>query len=107
MPAQVLVNDMQQKLGALDAEAAAAMDRARQMEAKASSLDSERALLSAAEQRLTRMVDELSADKHRLVAQSQVEQKVCVKKGFSRAVFLLDITFCLLAIICCVIQSRL
>lgn len=78
VPVQVLVNDMQQKLSALDAEAAAARDRARQMEAKASSLDSERALLATAEQRLTRMVDELSAEKHRLMAQSRVEQKVCV-----------------------------
>ena len=78
MPVQVLVNDMQQKLSALDAEAAAARDRARQMEAKASSLDSERALLATAEHRLTRMVDELSAEKHRLMAQSHVEQKVCV-----------------------------
>lgn len=78
LPAQVLVNDMQQKLAALDAEAAAARDRARQMEAKASSLDSERALLATAEQRLTRMVNELSAEKHRLMAQSQVEQRVCV-----------------------------
>ena len=51
---QVLVNEMQQKLGTLDAEAsAAARDRARQMEAKASSLESEKALVATAEQRLT------------------------------------------------------
>ncbi len=73
---QVLVNDMQQKLGTLDAEASAARDRARQLEAKASSLESEKALLATAEQRLTRMINELSAEKHKLMAQSQVEHKV-------------------------------
>lgn len=73
---QVLVNDMQQKLGTLDAEASATRDRARQLEAKASSLESEKALLATAEQRLTRMINELSAEKHKLMAQSQVEHKV-------------------------------
>ena len=73
---QVLVNDMQQKLGTLAAEAAATTDRARQLEAKASSLESEKALLATAEQRLTRMINELSAEKHKLMAQSQVEHKV-------------------------------
>ena len=73
---QRLVYDMQQKLSTLDAEAAAASDRARQMEAKASSLESEKALLATAEQRLTNMVNDLSAKKHKLMAQSQVEQKV-------------------------------
>ena len=73
---QVLVNDMQQKLGTLDAEAAATRDRARQLEAKASSLESEKALLVTAEQRLARMINELSAEKHKLMAQSQVEHKV-------------------------------
>ena len=67
---------MQQKLGNLDAEAAAARDRARQMEAKASSLESEKALLATAEQRLTNMINDLSAEKHKLMAQSQVAQKV-------------------------------
>ena len=70
------MNEMQQKLGILDAEAAAARDRARQMEAKASSLESEKALLATAEQRLTTMINDLSAEKHKLMAQSQVEQKV-------------------------------
>ena len=73
---QVLVNEMQQKLGNLDAEASAARDRAHQMEAKASSLESEKALLATAEQRLTNMINDLSAEKHKLMAQSQVAQKV-------------------------------
>lgn len=73
---QVLVYEMQQKLSTLDAEAAAASDRARQMEAKASSLESEKALLATAEQRLTNSINNLSAEKHKLMAQSQVEQKV-------------------------------
>ena len=46
------------------------------MEAKASSLESEKALLAAAEQRLSNMINDLSAEKHKLMAQSQVEQKV-------------------------------
>ena len=70
------MNEMQQKLGTLDAEASAARDRARQMEAKASSLESEKALLATAEQRLTNMINDLSAEKHKLMAQSQVAQKV-------------------------------
>ena len=74
--AQVLVNDLQQKLSTLDAESLAARDKARQMEAKASSLESEKALLVTAEQRQASMIGELSTEKHRLLAQSQVEQKV-------------------------------
>ena len=70
------MNDLQQKLSTLDAESLAARDKARQMEAKASSLESEKALLVTAEHRLAGMIDELSAEKHRLLAQSQVEQKV-------------------------------
>lgn len=70
------MNDLQQKLSNLDAESLAARDKARQMEAKASSLESEKALLVTAEQRQACMIGELSAEKHRLLAQSQVEQKV-------------------------------
>ena len=75
---QVLVNELQQRVSALDADIASVRDGARQLDARARSAESEKALLAAAEQRLARTVDDLSAEKHKLRAQLQVEQKVRV-----------------------------
>ncbi len=68
--------ELQQRLSNLDAELGAQRDKAHQMEARANFLENEKALLSAAEQRLIHMVEGLSMEKHKLAAQLQVEQKV-------------------------------
>ena len=70
------MSELQQRVSNLDVEAGEARDRARQLEARASSLDSEKKLLAASEERLSRMVEDLSSEKHKLRAQLQVEQKV-------------------------------
>ena len=77
----MLVIELQQRLSNLDTELGTQRDRARQMEARANFLENEKALLTAAEQRLVRMVDSLSTEKHKLSAQLQVEQKVCNSLG--------------------------
>jgi chromosome segregation ATPase len=74
---QVLVIELQQRLSNLDTELGTQRDKARQMEARANFLENEKALLTAAEQRLVRTVEGLSTEKHKLSAQLQVEQKVC------------------------------
>jgi cell division protein FtsB len=75
---QVLVNEMQQRLSNTDAQLSSEKDKARQLERRASTLENERALVAAAEQRLSRMVEELSTEKHKLHAHLQVEQRVSV-----------------------------
>jgi hypothetical protein len=72
----VLVNELQQRVAGLSADVTAERERARAAEAAAGAAQNEKALLAAAEQRLARMVEDLSAEKHRLRAQLQVEQKV-------------------------------
>ena len=74
---QVLVNELQQRVSALNAEVTSLRDGARQLDARARAAESEKTLLAAAEQRLALMVEDLSAEKHKLRAQLQVEQKVC------------------------------
>ena len=78
---QVLVNELQQRIGALNADITSLRDEARQLDARARAAESEKALLAAAEQRRALMVEDLSAEKHKLRAQLQVEQKVrCLRR---------------------------
>jgi len=75
-PRQVLVNELQQRLSNLDSELGTLRDKTRQAEARANSLQNEKALLTSTEQRSLRTVEELSMEKHKLSAQLHVEQKV-------------------------------
>ncbi|CAL8467199.1 g6735 [Coccomyxa elongata] len=77
---QVLVIELQQRHSNLDAELGAQRDKARQLEARVNFLENEKALLTAAEQRLIHMVEGLSMEKHKLAAQLQVEQKGSAEK---------------------------
>lgn len=70
------MNELQQRLSNLDSELGTLRDKTRQAEARANSLQNEKALLTSTEQRLLRTVEELSMEKHKLSAQLQVEQKV-------------------------------